>query len=81
MLNPCVADTSSRRITRMVDGQCIIGMRRIAMIPLISFDALINVSILFDFDVLVSANKVEKVYLTILFLIPLSSQSFQRWPH
>ncbi len=27
----------------MVDGQCIIGMRRLAMIPLIGFDLLVNV--------------------------------------
>lgn len=31
------------RITRMENGQCIIGMRSIAMIPLISFDAVVNV--------------------------------------
>jgi len=29
--------------TRMTDGQCIIGMKRVAMIPLISFDTLVNV--------------------------------------
>lgn len=27
----------------MEDGQCIIGMKSIAMIPLISFDAVVNV--------------------------------------
>ncbi|KAJ3473504.1 hypothetical protein NLG97_g10269 [Lecanicillium saksenae] len=31
------------RITRMENGQCIIGMKSIAMIPLISFDAVVNV--------------------------------------
>ncbi|KAK3387678.1 hypothetical protein B0H63DRAFT_470687 [Podospora didyma] len=43
------------RITRVENGQCIIGMKKLAMIPLIAFDLLVN------------------VYLTILFLIPLSS--------
>ncbi|KAK0706839.1 hypothetical protein B0T26DRAFT_655751, partial [Lasiosphaeria miniovina] len=42
------------RITRVENGQCIIGMKKLAMIPLIAFDLLVN------------------VYLTILFLIPLS---------
>ncbi|KAH8888218.1 hypothetical protein GQ53DRAFT_843620 [Thozetella sp. PMI_491] len=54
------------RITRMEDGQCIIGMQRLAMIPLIVFDLLVN------------------VYLTFLFLIPLSSlytfKNFQKTP-
>lgn len=31
------------RFTKMEKGQCIIGMKRVAMIPLISFDALVNV--------------------------------------
>ncbi|KAK5997008.1 hypothetical protein PT974_02357 [Cladobotryum mycophilum] len=31
------------RITEMQDGVCVIGMRSIAMIPLISFDAVVNV--------------------------------------
>ncbi|KAI1863941.1 uncharacterized protein JN550_009220 [Neoarthrinium moseri] len=31
------------RITRIDDGQCIIGMKRVAMIPLITFDLLVNV--------------------------------------
>ncbi|TLS20996.1 uncharacterized protein PpBr36_10825 [Pyricularia pennisetigena] len=31
------------RINRLEDGTCIIGMKKIAMIPLISFDALVNV--------------------------------------
>ncbi len=31
------------RITIMSDGQCIIGMKRLAMIPLIGFDLLVNV--------------------------------------
>ncbi|ATY64000.1 hypothetical protein A9K55_004050 [Cordyceps militaris] len=31
------------RIARMEDGQCIIGMQSISMIPLISFDAVVNV--------------------------------------
>lgn len=31
------------RITRMENGQCIIGMKSVAMIPLISFDAVVNV--------------------------------------
>ncbi|KAK0732656.1 hypothetical protein B0T21DRAFT_290836, partial [Apiosordaria backusii] len=42
------------RITRVENGQCIIGMRKEAMIPLISFDLLVN------------------IYLTLVFLIPLS---------
>ncbi|KAJ9141846.1 Ring finger domain protein [Pleurostoma richardsiae] len=42
------------RFTRMENGQCVIGMKKVAMIPLIGFDGLVN------------------VYLTILFLIPLS---------
>ncbi|KAK4186564.1 hypothetical protein QBC35DRAFT_516091 [Podospora australis] len=42
------------RITRVENGQCIIGMQRPAMIPLIAFDLLVN------------------VYLTLVFLIPLS---------
>ncbi|KAK1754568.1 hypothetical protein QBC47DRAFT_402982 [Echria macrotheca] len=42
------------RITRVENGQCIIGMKKLAMIPLIAFDLLVN------------------IYLTILFLIPLS---------
>jgi hypothetical protein len=40
----CGADEGSSRITRLEDGQCIIGMRKIAMIPLITFDILVNVS-------------------------------------
>lgn len=31
------------RITRMEHGQCIIGMKSVAMIPLISFDVVVNV--------------------------------------
>ncbi|KAL2205386.1 hypothetical protein CC79DRAFT_1259371, partial [Sarocladium strictum] len=31
------------RITKIENGQCIIGMRSVAMIPLISFDAVVNV--------------------------------------
>ncbi|KAF7559898.1 hypothetical protein G7046_g4259 [Stylonectria norvegica] len=31
------------RITRMENGQCIIGMKRVAMIPLISFDFIVNI--------------------------------------
>jgi len=51
------------RITRMDNGQCIIGMKKVAMIPLITFDLLVN------------------IYLTILFLIPLSSlYSFRHMP-
>ncbi|KAK0704973.1 hypothetical protein B0H67DRAFT_366624 [Lasiosphaeris hirsuta] len=51
------------RITRVENGECIIGMQKIAMIPLIGFDLLVN------------------VYLTILFLIPLSSlHSFKNMP-
>jgi hypothetical protein len=34
---------ATSRITRIVDGQCIIGMEKVAMIPLISFDAVVNV--------------------------------------
>ncbi|KAH7113360.1 hypothetical protein EDB81DRAFT_670274 [Dactylonectria macrodidyma] len=45
------------------NGVCIIGMKSIAMIPLISFDAVVN------------------VYLTILFIIPLSRlYSFKNMP-
>ncbi|KAK3321095.1 hypothetical protein B0T19DRAFT_478259 [Cercophora scortea] len=51
------------RITRVENGQCIIGMKKLAMIPLIAFDLLVN------------------IYLTILFLIPLSSlYSFKHLP-
>lgn len=32
------------RITKMQDGQCVIGMQKPAMIPLIGFDVLVNVS-------------------------------------
>ncbi|KAI1633935.1 hypothetical protein F4809DRAFT_666186 [Biscogniauxia mediterranea] len=42
------------RIARMDNGECVIGMERFSMIPLISFDLLVN------------------VYLTLLFLVPLS---------
>ncbi|PFH60938.1 hypothetical protein XA68_18558 [Ophiocordyceps unilateralis] len=42
------------RIAEIRDGTCIIGMRSIAMIPLISFDAVVN------------------VYLTGMFLVPLT---------
>ncbi|RCI14264.1 hypothetical protein L249_6176, partial [Ophiocordyceps polyrhachis-furcata BCC 54312] len=42
------------RIAKIRDGTCVIGMRGAAMIPLISFDAVVN------------------VYLTGLFLIPLT---------
>ncbi|WYZ37506.1 hypothetical protein EsH8_II_001012 [Colletotrichum jinshuiense] len=31
------------RITRIDDGQCYIGMQRVSMIPLISFDAVVNI--------------------------------------
>lgn len=31
------------RITKMRNGQCIIGMQKPAMIPLICFDVLVNV--------------------------------------
>jgi hypothetical protein len=41
----------SSRITRLEDGQCIIGMRKIAMIPLITFDILVNVRGLFPFQI------------------------------
>ncbi|KAH8879276.1 hypothetical protein GQ53DRAFT_618418, partial [Thozetella sp. PMI_491] len=54
------------RIAKRENGQCIIGMQRFAMIPLIGFDLLVN------------------VYLTSLFLIPLSSiytfKNFQNTP-
>ncbi|TPX11013.1 uncharacterized protein E0L32_008050 [Thyridium curvatum] len=43
------------RISKQESGVCVIGMQKGAMIPLISFDIVVN------------------VYLTILFLIPLSS--------
>lgn len=33
----------SSRIARMENGQCIIGMQSISMIPLIAFDAVVNV--------------------------------------
>ncbi|KJZ75058.1 hypothetical protein HIM_05544 [Hirsutella minnesotensis 3608] len=42
------------RIAKMEGGACIIGMESVAMIPLISFDTVVN------------------VYLTIMFLIPLT---------
>ncbi|KAI0601856.1 hypothetical protein F4775DRAFT_356628 [Biscogniauxia sp. FL1348] len=42
------------RIARMDAGECVIGMEKFTMIPLISFDLLVN------------------VYLTLLFLVPLS---------
>ncbi|KAH6848359.1 hypothetical protein B0I37DRAFT_406114 [Chaetomium sp. MPI-CAGE-AT-0009] len=54
------------RFARVEDGECIIGMQRPAMIPLIVFDLLVN------------------VYLTIIFLKPLSSlysyKNFDRSP-
>ncbi|KAK0635044.1 hypothetical protein B0T17DRAFT_650122 [Bombardia bombarda] len=31
------------RITRMVNGQCVIGMKKLGMIPLIAFDLLVNI--------------------------------------
>ncbi|KAK4454983.1 hypothetical protein QBC34DRAFT_104860 [Podospora aff. communis PSN243] len=43
------------RVAKLENGQCIIGMKKLAMIPLIAFDLIVN------------------IYLTILFLIPLSS--------
>ncbi|KAG8405310.1 hypothetical protein J3458_021974 [Metarhizium acridum] len=53
----------SSRIAKLEDdGKCIIGMKSFAMIPLISFDAVVN------------------VYLTMIFLIPLRSESLSgRW--
>ncbi|KAK0639313.1 hypothetical protein B0T16DRAFT_463003 [Cercophora newfieldiana] len=51
------------RVAKLENGQCIIGMKKLAMIPLIAFDLLVN------------------IYLTILFLIPLSSlHSFRNMP-
>lgn len=42
--NPSVCGTNiTRRITKLENGQCIIGMKSAAMIPLISFDAVVNV--------------------------------------
>ncbi|KAL2891385.1 hypothetical protein HOO65_010743 [Ceratocystis lukuohia] len=37
------AYSKKRRITYIEDGVCVIGMRDVAMIPLISFDAVVNV--------------------------------------
>ncbi|KAI6354470.1 hypothetical protein MCOR25_008585 [Pyricularia grisea] len=37
------------RINRLEDGTCVIGMKKIAMIPLIAFDALVNVYLTFLF--------------------------------
>ncbi|KAK3315308.1 hypothetical protein B0H66DRAFT_642552 [Apodospora peruviana] len=37
------------RITRVENGQCIIGMQKLAMIPLISFDLLVNIYLTFLF--------------------------------
>ncbi|KAK3898835.1 hypothetical protein C8A05DRAFT_37571 [Staphylotrichum tortipilum] len=54
------------RFARVENGECIIGMQRPAMIPLIVFDLLVN------------------IYLTIIFLKPLSSlysyKNFERAP-
>lgn len=36
-------DVASRRFARVENGECIIGMQRPAMIPLIVFDLLVNV--------------------------------------
>jgi hypothetical protein len=49
---PCTAPVVSSvltlwnysRFTRMENGQCVIGMKKVAMIPLIGFDGLVNVS-------------------------------------
>lgn len=37
-------DMFARRFARVENGECIIGMQRPAMIPLIVFDLLVNVS-------------------------------------
>lgn len=31
------------RIARIVNGECFIGMKKVSMIPLIAFDAVVNV--------------------------------------
>ena len=36
--------TGISRVARVEEGQCVIGMKKLAMIPLIAFDLLVNVS-------------------------------------
>jgi hypothetical protein len=64
------------RFTKMEKGQCIIGMKREAMIPLISFDALVNVGTFPIPQHSVSDQQLTmfKIYLTFLFIIPLSGK-------
>ena len=45
MVLDMILTVTASRFTKMEKGQCIIGMKRVAMIPLISFDALVNVGI------------------------------------
>lgn len=44
LFTPTQTDAECSRIKRAENGQCIIGMQKLAMIPLIAFDLLANVS-------------------------------------
>jgi hypothetical protein len=54
------------------NGECIIGMQRPAMIPLIVFDLLVNVGGMAPCISHLALMLTRQVYLTIIFLRPLS---------
>ena len=56
----------------MDNGECIIGMQRPAMIPLIVFDLLVNVGGMAPCISHLALMLTRQVYLTIIFLRPLS---------
>jgi hypothetical protein len=64
------------RINEIRDGICIIGVQQLYMVPSISLDVIINVSCRRPFlGHIANANPEHvQVYLTMLFLIPLTSK-------
>lgn len=59
----------------MQDGQCVIGMQKAVVIPLIAFDVLVNVSVRRPFSRgSADTPPSTQVYLTLLFLSPLCSK-------
>ncbi|PHH55783.1 hypothetical protein CFIMG_000348RAa [Ceratocystis fimbriata CBS 114723] len=61
-----------RRITYIEDGVCVIGMRDVAMIPLISFDAVVNVYLtvmfLFPLKPTVALGELQHSYASVVLL-------------
>lgn len=74
--------TNSRisRITRLENGQCIIGMKSVAMIPLISFDFVVNVYLTILFLIPLKSKFVPSRLTTLILISFADLYSFKNMP-